>query len=788
MTNSSVRPVFHEDLAHWLAAIDDEKLGTLLVNRPDVLHPIPPGTTSLAVRLQLLGSIRPAFGKLSIFDFAVIEAAATLGGTLNPLSAPEIVEFLDARARSTDLDPTGMKELVAESILKLTDFALAYGDEKAFMLADGVKQQFDHVPFRLPDSNSLSAEEISAALTQVDERQSKILETLQLSGGTGISKDAAVDADPSRPIPQLIALGLLDRVSESTVAIPRAVRRVLNGLPAAQESFLPPQSEQDPTEEETANGAATALETVRLVRDVVEFLGENPVALLRDGAVGVRNLSAATKELRLDKEELYPLISLALAGKLLGTGVPKPRPDADELKNFLAPTAMMDEFVELSLADQWAYLAASWVEHSTSKPWIIGLPGRMDSGKARAVRLLDREMFDASIITVRQVLLGILAEATSPLSPQQLKAKAHFERPLIIAHRTQDDITGVIDEAIALGVIASTPAGLQGTDVVRALLSADAPAANAAEEAEEAATPEGQDLQGFAAFQRLRHVVKEHTPAATEQFIVQADMTVLVPGPMPRPLQVELNLVADLESAGMASVYRVSEQSLSRGFEAGRTAQEITDFFAQHALGEVPQTLSYLVADLARQHGSMRAGQALSYVRCEDEAQLAAAVANPLMEFAGLRLIAPTVAVAQVPLGQLMEGLKQAGLRPAAEDAQGVSIDIRPEPARVRYTPMGHKRTTADTDRIATAVQKIRELGAPVSTKGEVYRDNFQTHLHHAIQRAKEVTLTVFDGSEEETVMVSPIDVRMGRLSAVNAVTADPVTVSLKDIREIKFG
>lgn len=757
MTISNREPKSLPDLASWLQSIGDEKLGRILANREDVLHPIPPGSPSLAVRLQLPGSIRPAFSKLSVFDFAVIEKIILLGGKANPLSAPEIVTSLGSQ--------TELAGLVEASLEKLSDFALIFGTPGSFRLTDGVAAQFDHIPIRIPDPQALSADDIAAKLARLDDRQQKILETVMLSGGTGITKDAAPEADPKRPIPQLIGAGLLTRVSESVVALPREVRAFLSGA-TAPSSILPPATSAASDLPSTPEVSGTALETVRGVRDLVEYVGRNPIALLRDGAVGVRNLGSITKDLRKEKEELYPLFTLALQAGLLGTGVPRPRQDEDELKNYLAPTGMLDEFVELTLSQQWAYLAASWFEYSTAKPWAIGLPGRVEAGKPKAVRLLDKEMKDSSLPMVRKVLLEIIAR--SPITRTELAEVAAYERPLVMSHRSAEDIDGLVDEAIALGVI-SESTHLQASPVLRALLdhrvTQQAPIT--------AITDEGRALQSFATYAAIVPITDGLTPGEVEQFIMQADMTVLVPGPMPRPLQVELSLLADLESTGMASVYRVTEESLARGFEAGRTDQEITGFFTRHSMGEVPQSLGYLVADLARRHGTVRAGSAVSYVTSKDPDAL-----TPVAKALGLRLLAPTVAISQKPLSELIKDLKAAGLNPAAENEDGISIDIRPEPARVRFSPAPRRADLSD-ERVLAAIAKIRELDGA----GNVFTDNFQTVIQRAIKEKHDLKLTLI----KDEITVSPIDVRMGRLSAVNADTADLVSISLKEITEIKW-
>ena len=74
---------------------------------------------------------------------------------------------------------------------------------------------------------------------------------------------------------------------------------------------------------------------------------------------------------------------------------------------------------------------------------------------------------------------------------------------------------------------------------------------------------------------------------------------------------------------------------------------------------------------------------AASFVRCEDPALLAQAVAAPAAEELQLRALAPTVAVSPAPIGEVLAALRGAGFAPAAEDSSGAIVDVRPRGARV---------------------------------------------------------------------------------------------------------
>jgi hypothetical protein len=156
-------------------------------------------------------------------------------------------------------------------------------------------------------------------------------------------------------------------------------------------------------------------------------------------------------------------------------------------------------------------------------------------------------------------------------------------------------------------------------------------------------------------------------PKPIDHFLLQADLTVVVPGPLDRELSERLSEVATVESAGAAMVYRISESTIRRALDIGRTADALHGFFQKHSKTPVPQGLSYLIDDVARRHGQLRVGIAASFVRCDDTALLAQVMGTPLAEALELRLLAPTVAVSQAPIADALAALRDAGFAPAAE-------------------------------------------------------------------------------------------------------------------------
>ena len=126
-------------------------------------------------------------------------------------------------------------------------------------------------------------------------------------------------------------------------------------------------------------------------------------------------------------------------------------------------------------------------------------------------------------------------------------------------------------------------------------------------------------------------------PPTLDHVLLQADLTAVAPGPLEPALARSLRLVADIESTGGATVYRFTEATVRRAFDAGWTAGDVTGLLARHSRTPVPQPLTYLVDDVGRRHGRVRVGAASSFVRCDDESILGVLLSDRRAASLGLR-------------------------------------------------------------------------------------------------------------------------------------------------------
>ncbi|MGI8874038.1 MAG: helicase-associated domain-containing protein [Egibacteraceae bacterium] len=355
-----------------------------------------------------------------------------------------------------------------------------------------------------------------------------------------------------------------------------------------------------------------------------------PAPALADGGLGVRPVRAAAKQLGLAAGEVGLLATLAISLGLLDrvkTGTTG-RGRGAKTTWVWSTTTLAADFAALPAERRWALLVQAWRDDEVLDE-ADGLPERLEP-----TRFLG-------VTAARSELLAVLASLPPGmgLADDDLVALAAHRCPALLDPPTTPNLVAA---ARALGLVpADGPVGL--TALARALL--DGPEALAAA-----------------------------LPPPVTGFVVQADLSVVAPPDLAPDVAARLERYAVLESSAGARLYRLTEQRLAAALDTGADEEEILAFLDSHATAPLAQNVTYLVRDVARRHGRVRGGACASYLRCDDVALLARAVA---VTAAKLRAVAPTVAVSSLPSEKVVAALRGKGLMPVAEDADGAVL--RPE-------------------------------------------------------------------------------------------------------------
>lgn len=767
-------------LADDLALRDDDELVGLLTARPDLASPPPAGTGVLASRALSAASSALAGESLDLLSVAVLEQTIELGtaGTGRipaPTSVTAIVKALSGRAEERD---------IVDRIRLLHDRALIWGPDDA--LETGA-----HAPAALPwRAHHLTgplaerhADEIRGDIDELDERERGLIETLSRGPALGRSRDAAVDADPQQPVPRLIAAGLLARVDDQTVELPPMVGQLLRGEPPLRADDLRAPALHDSSARRRFSAAAIddaaggeALELIRHATTVLRTLGATPASVLRSGALGVRELRRLAKVTGLDQRRVAFIAELLAFLRLIDAGFPDPPPPSDTGELAFAPTPGADTWLHQAPERQWIALVEAWLE-MPRRAWQVGEPDR--DGNAYAA--LSGELHDAYAPIQRHVILEMLKDAgpAIPVDTDALVASLHWHHPRHIRRYSRRVVDETVREARELGIVAHGAL----TRVGRAAIG-------------------DTDDEGHEA--TVLSAMRSALPQPVDHFLTQADLTLTVPGPMTPELAEQVELVADLESGGAASVYRVSEESVRRALDAGRSSSELVTMFTAHSRTPVPQSLTYLIEDVARKHGQLRVGVATAFIRCEDPTTLAAVLRSPAAEHLALRALAPTVAVSQADVREVLEQLRAAGFAPAGEDSSGTLVDLRERGSRVtvarqRRQPQA-RRSVPSPDQLISVVSRMRShdraasarpassatSAAPVRAAGGGESATALIQLALRVNRRLRVDYVDAHGSASRHV-VTPRTLGAGQLVAVDAGTDEEQRFSLHRITSVEL-
>ncbi|PJI94002.1 helicase-associated domain-containing protein [Luteimicrobium subarcticum] len=634
---------------------DDDALVALLRARPDLVNPSPSTLRSLAARATGTASTERALADCDRLGLQVLESLVALATLGRPTTPDDVVAALSP---ADDVDPAALRRSVLVTLADLDARALVWSTPDGFRAAPGVAPLLGLYPAGLGPAAPHPADDLAALLEKARSdggRGRAVLDALAWGPPVGVAPHepravAAVD--------RLVADGLLLAPDAGHVVLPgevglalrsgRTHRDVRPGPPLPADGRSPAHATVD------AEAAQQALEMVRLVTDLLRLWDDEPPTVLRTGGLAVRDLRRLALHLDTDDATAAAAAELALAAELVA--------DDGEVPASFAPTTLADSWLAQDDDARWARLAHAW-SASPRAAWLAAT--RDEQGSVRSALSPDHAVGWA--VRLRRTVLDAVGASPVALGPADVRAVLAWEAPRNVP--PGDAVDGVLAGARLLGVVALGALSTPGAT----LLDGD---------------PGG--APDPAALARTAVALDAVLPAPVDDLLVQGDLTGIVPGRPGRDLAELLDAVAEVESRGAALTVRFTPASVERAMAGGLSAEDVLGRIDRHARGPLPQALEYLVRDVARRHGRVRVGAALSYVRVDDPAVVASLLADPALRALGLVGLAPTVVAANIPAARLHEALAAAGVTAVLEGPDGRAVSTARE--RRRAAPPSGRR------------------------------------------------------------------------------------------------
>lgn len=630
------------DLAGHLAGLEMRALTALLEHRPDTLvEPAPRTFAELAQRLDAFDSLAVALERVNADEVAVIRAVALGAGTVAELAARCRVPVDHARGVVDGLGERGLAWRLDERVglpkRLAADFA---ADVHAFLPLSALANRTRVDDLRTAveglggDAAGLRKAELVDLLTALYGDAALIarviaalptaarahLKLLATPGGLWDgSWDGGFGLRLTGPNAALVHAGLLLQAGYGPPVVAREVVLALaggdrlRGRPELAASVDPPD-----------DGRAGAEAALLALTTLLDEARHRPLAALKKGGIGTRERTRLSGKVGIAEPALW--IDVAAGAGFL-----------ERAATGYGAAAGYDAWREETAARRWAVAALAWFTLDvapTSRETDDGEvppPEPMGSAAGLVRRTLLRAAAGGRSLTAVKAEIRWFCPL-HPYTPEGLNRKA----------------VAAVHEATLLGVVVGDRLSAIGEHLVAL-----------------ADRPDAVDAVGAATAELL--------PEARSLLVLQSDLTAVVSGQPSAAAARLLAAAAVPEARGVATTWRFSPASVRAALDAGWTAEELTTELAAVTDRALPQPLEYLVADVARRHGTVRVRGARCVVT-GSPAEVAEILATRSLRTLHLSQVAPTVLASPFEPDEVVSRLRSAGFAPMPEDATGAVI------------------------------------------------------------------------------------------------------------------
>jgi hypothetical protein len=285
-------------------------------------------------------------------------------------------------------------------------------------------------------------------------------------------------------------------------------------------------------------------------------------------------------------------------------------------------------------------------------------------------------------------------------------------------------------------------------------------------------------------FARAKALLEAHLPSAQHSLIVQADLSLIAPGPLDTATESTVRKFAQIEQVSVACSYRLSALSVSHGLECGLSIDEIRNTLLDLSQKPLPQPVEYLLTEAQNRFGRLTISKGLgldrAILRSTDGIHLTEVLNDArLRPFAFQPVTASSIATRFEP-DVLYFALRDNGYVPVRVDESGAVISPR---AKHSWSA---ESLLVEHDPLADLIAKLRAADQKVGSQPD--DQDLVRQIQLAVKNKAQLLVTLLsrDGSEVEFTVI-PTALANGRLRGLDKKADIERTLPLEKILKVTF-
>lgn len=288
-------------------------------------------------------------------------------------------------------------------------------------------------------------------------------------------------------------------------------------------------------------------------------------------------------------------------------------------------------------------------------------------------------------------------------------------------------------------------------------------------------------------YEKASHLAAAMLPQPMRKLIIQADLSLIAPGPLPTQDEISLRRFANTEQIGLASTYRLSSLSISHGLESGLTISDIRNLLLELSSKNLPQPVEYLLNESSSRFGRLvvRRGETSGDISAErviisssDPVLIAEILNDAKLKPFSLTKLADGSITTRFEAEVIYFALRELNFVAIQTDSEGKVIS----PLALH----GEKNAQELQSSITSDIERLRAQEDKLGTYPD--DDDLHRQIQLAIKSKSSATFTVTSSAGSEIQMLlEPIGIANGRLRAKDRKADIERTLPVSSIIQVTF-